>query len=209
VSRPVRTLAVAATGALLLAAAGSVAAPPWQPHALARGGSIALPATWYDFTRNTRHAQAALNREVERNPRIAPLLHALAARRSPLVRFLGADLAPRSLRRGFVTNVSLLAQRTTATLDRWAASNVTALRRIPTVVEPIRRSTVRLPAGRAVHLRYQQRVQTGTPVKRVAIAQYAVTRNRRIYLLTFTTLPRQVAAYRATFLQSARSLRLR
>jgi hypothetical protein len=206
---PAVRIVVAAAAVLAVVPAGSAATPAWQAHSLTGGGSISLPETWQNFTRQTPQLQNALREEVARNPRIAPLLYALTARRSQLVRFVAADLAPRSLRRGFVTNVNVLAQRTQATLDQWAATNASALRRIRTVVKPVRRSTVHLPAGRAVHLRYVQRVQTGARVSRVSVTQYAVTRNRTIYLLTFTTSPGQLLAYRPVFQLSAFTLRLR
>jgi hypothetical protein len=205
----IRITVAAVAAVLVLAPAGSAAAPVWTTHSLTRAGSISLPSSWQDFTRQTPRLQTAVRREVIRNPRIGPVLYALTARRSPSLRFIGADLARPSLRAGFVTNVSLLAQRTRGTLDEWTLANVAALRRARSVAKPVLRSTVLLPAGRAVRLRYRQRVQTGTPVERVAVTQYAVARNRTIYLLTFTTLPRQLARYLPVFEQSARSLRLR
>lgn len=208
-TNPVRIAAALALSLALVPASSAATEEPWRTHGLARGGSISLPPTWRNFTRSTPQLHAAIRREAARNPRVAPLLYALTARTSELVRFVGADLARQALRRGVVTTLNVLAQRTTATLDLWAATNVAVLRRSPSIVKPVRRSTVLLPAGRAARLRYVQRLPAGSPIRRAAITQYALARDGIVYLLTYTTVPRELARYRAVFDRSARSFRLR
>lgn len=205
-------VAIAAALALaLLASSGrsASAATKWRTHSIKEVGSLRLPATWRDMTKQTPAVEAAIRRAAVRNPRVAPLLYALTVRRATYVKFAGADFARASLKHGFATNVSILAQRTPVSLDAWANANVRALRATLTVVKPVHRGWVRLPAGRALELRFKQKVQAGDRVATVAVTQYGLKRGASVYLLTYSTTPAQAGSYARVFAKSARSLRLR
>jgi len=172
-------------------------------------GAIALPGSWRNVTQQTPAVRTAIQRAAARNPKVAPLLYALTVQMGPLVKFVAADFARSSLRRGFVTNLNVLAQRTNLRLDVWAKANTRALQRTPSVIKPVGRSYVRLPAGRALRLNFVQRLPAGDHIATVSVTQFAVARSGFVYLLTYSTTPKQAGSYAPAFLLSARSLRLR
>ena len=210
--RSPRTVALAAAVALLLVfTSGGAAAPEakWRTYSIVNVGSIALPGSWLNVTRQTPAVRTAIQRAAVRNSKVAPLLYALTAQMGPLVKFVAADFARVSLRGGFVTNLSVLAQRTSVGFDVWAKANTRALQRTASVIKPVRRSYVRLPAGRALRLKYVQRLPAGDHIATVSVTQFAVARSGHVYLLTYSTTPKQARSYARAFLRSARSLRLR
>jgi hypothetical protein len=208
-----RVMAVAIAAALalgLLASSGrSTTASKWRMHRIKEAGTLRLPATWRDMTKQTPAVEAAIRRAAARNPQVAPFLYALTVGMKAYVKFVGADFARASLKHGFATNLNILGQRTPVSLDAWANANLHALRRTTTVLRPIRTQWVRLPAGRALALRFKQKVPAGARLATVAVTQYAVKRGGSVYLLTYSTTPAQARAYARVFAKSARSLRLR
>jgi len=207
-----RTVALAAAAVLLLVVTtGGTAAPEarWRTYTIANVGSIALPGSWRNVTEQTPAVRLAIQRAAARNPKVAPLLYALTAERGPLVKFVAADFARASLKGGFVTNLSVLAQRTTVGFDVWAKANTRALQRTASVIKPVHRSYVRLPAGRALRLKFVQRLPAGDHIATVSVTQFAVARSGFVYLQTYSTTPKQARPYAPAFLRSARSFRLR
>jgi hypothetical protein len=196
---------------VLVATTGSAAAPAarWRTHTIESVGSLALPSSWRDMTRQTPALRTAIQRASARNPRVEPLLYALTVQMGALVKFVAADFARASLKGGFVTNLSVLAQRSTVRFDAWAKANTRALQRTQSVIKPVSRAYVRLPAGRALRLKFIQRVQAGDHIATASVTQYAVARHGFIYLLTFSTTRNHARSYAPAFLRAARSLRIR
>lgn len=198
--------------ALLAAVAAPAGAQPdanWTRHR-GQGFSVELPASWADASNARARLLAETRRLAGDNPELAAVMDRLLAAGSAnvAVRMIGFDLAPSSLRSGFATNVNVVHEKTELPLALWRQAALKALTGMSFVVQPIWSQTVRLPGGNAVRFTYRARFTLGRKRVDTAITQYAFVGGGSAFVLTYTTLPRLAAGYRATFEQSARSFRL-
>lgn len=204
-----RLLLTVAVLAAVAAPAGAQPGAGWERHR-GEGFSLALPASWADASRD----RALLLREVRRlsgkDPELASIIDGLldAGTGNVAVKMIAFDLAPTSLKTGFATNLNVVRERTSLPLALWRQEALKALNRLDFVVQPIWWRNVKLPAGKAVRLTYRGRFQLGGKRLETSITQYALVKHGAAHVFTYTTLPRLVAGYRATFERSARSLSL-
>jgi hypothetical protein len=198
--------------ALLAAVAVPAGAQPdgtWTRHK-GQGFSVELPASWADASRD----RARLLREVRRlagdDPELAATMDRLlaAGNSNVAVKMIAFDLEPSSLRSGFATNLNVVRERTDLPLALWRQAALKALANLSFIVQPIWSQTVRLPTGKAVRFTYRARFTLDGRRVNTAITQYAFVRRGAATIITYTTLPRLAAGYRATFERSARSFRL-
>jgi hypothetical protein len=183
------------------------AQPGWHTHRVpSERFSIALPASWYALAARTPAFARTLRAVLAKNPSLAPLLRGLAKSSSPL-KFIAVDLSAASIRSGFVTNLNVIDQPTFLSFDAWTRLNLTLLQRLPIVVGHVWQRRLRLPAGRALRLRYTERLSLGARTIRVAITQFLLVHTGTGYVLTFSTAPGRARAGAATFLRSAETLR--
>jgi hypothetical protein len=207
----VRTLFVTvATLALLAVPVGAQPDATWVRHQ-GEGFSVALPSSWADQSRDRGRLVREVRRLAGDDPQLASLMDSLLEAESSnvAVKMIAFDLAPSSLRAGFATNLNVVRERTTLPLAAWRREALTMLNTMDFVVQPIWWRMVKLPAGKAVRLTYTARFNVGGRRLDTALTQYALVENGAAYVFTYSTLPRLVAGYRATFDRSARSLRLR
>ena len=195
---------------LLALPAGAQPDAAWVRHH-GQGFSVALPQSWADHSRD----RARLLREVRRlagdEPQLATMMDSMlyGASSNVAVKMIAFDLAPSSLRAGFATNLNVVSERTTLPLVAWRQASLRMLNTMDFVVQPIWWRMVKLPAGKAVRLTYKTRYNVRGKHVVAALTQYAIMGDGAAYVFTYSTLPRLVARYRATFDRSARSLRLR
>jgi hypothetical protein len=206
----VRKLVVVITLLALAAApAGAGQGDTWARHK-GQGFSVQLPASWADATKDRARLLAETRRLYGDDPELAATMDRLlaAGNANVAVKMIAFDLAPSSLRSGFATNLNVVRERTPLPLAVWRQEALKALSAMSFVVQPIWSQTVKLPAGKAVLLTYRARFTLGGKRVDTAITQYAFVGNGSAIVLTYTTLPRLAAGYRATFERSARSYRL-
>jgi hypothetical protein len=195
--------------AAVAAPAGAQPAGAWTRHE-GQGFSVSLPASWADASKD----RARLVRETRRlagdDPELAATMDRLlaAGNANVAVKMIAFDLAPASLRAGFATNMNVVRERTDLPLAAWVQASLKALTSMSFIVQPIWSRTVKFPAGKAARFTYRGRFTLGGKRFETAITQYGFIRNGSALILSYSTLPRLAAGYRATFERSARSFRL-
>ena len=201
------TLLAALVFASVVPAPSAGTSRAWREHRIARlGAAFDLPASWRDLSRRTPAVERSL-RAVERtNPSLAPYIRSLRA--TGAIAFIAADLDRSSLQRGFVTNVNVIHQRYSgAPLASVRRALVAQLRNVAPVRGAITTRLVRTRSGQALELRYVIRTVVAGRAVRSAATQFVVSRNRRLFILTYSTHPADSARYRAVFERSGRSFR--
>lgn len=209
--RGVRTLFLTvATLALLAMPAGAQPDAAWVRHQ-GDGFSVELPSSWADQSRDRTRLVREVRRLAGDDPDLAAMMDGLlqGAGSNVAVKMIAFDLAPTSLRTGFATNLNVVRERTTVPLAVWRDAALRQLNAMDFVVQPIWWRMVKLPAGKAVKLTYRARFNVRGKRLDTALTQYALMGSGAAIVVTYTTLPRLIARYRATFERSARSLRLR
>jgi hypothetical protein len=157
--------------------------------------SIALPRQWRSF-------DARSSRSAKDSPALGSGMRAeleILSRSDSPIKLIG--LAP-SAPRTFVTNMNLLQTRVPSSLsfDDLARTEARQVK-LATGVKTIRQDETRLPAGRALRLRY--RARSGAVVH-----QYFVRNGEFLYILTYTTPPAQAARYAKIFDLSAHTFQI-
>jgi hypothetical protein len=201
----------------LLALAAAVAAAPvgagpdatWTRHRVDTF-SLELPRSWADASKDRAKLLAEVRKLYADDAKAAAMIDGLlaAGNGSTGVRMIAFDLAPTSLATGFATNLNVLLEPTLLPFAAWRRAAEKSLASMSFVRQPIWSDTVKLRAGKAVRFRYRAQFTIKGRRLDTAITQYAVLKGGTAYVLTYTTLPKLAAGYRATFDRSARSLRL-
>jgi hypothetical protein len=157
--------------------------------------SIALPKQWRSFdARSSRQAKVA--------PGLSSGMRAeleLLSRHDSPIKLIGlAPTAPGT----FVTNMNVLQTRVPSSLsfDQLAENEARQIRRA-THARGMRQDETRLPAGRALRLRY--RARSGAVVH-----QYFVRHDEFLYIITYTTSPAQAPRYAKIFDLSAHTFQI-
>jgi hypothetical protein len=157
--------------------------------------SIALPKQWRSF-------DAGSSRGAKDAPGLSSGMRAeleLLSRPDTPIKLIGlAPTAPRT----FVANMNVLQTRVPSSLsfDQLAETEARQIRRA-THARDMRQDETRLPAGRALRLRY--RAQSGA-----VIHQYFVRHEKFLYILTYTTSPARAAHYAKIFDLSAHTFQI-
>jgi hypothetical protein len=154
--------------------------------------SIALPQRWHSFDAES-HAEA--KSAVGDCPRLRAELDVLGRADSP-IKLIG--IAP-TAGGGFVTNMSVLQTRVPASLSfEQLARNEARQIELAAHAKEMRQSETKLPAGRALRLRYR------TPASAV-VHQYFVRHGDFLYIVTYTTSAAAAGRYAQTFERSAQT----
>jgi hypothetical protein len=200
-------LVIAAVAAVALPA-GAQSGSGWVRHQ-GEGFSLQLPVSWADQSRDRARLLRAVRRLAGDEPQVAALMDSLLAvgHTNFAVKMIAFDLAPSSLSTGYATNLNVMTERTALPLAAWRKEGLKQLTQADFVVQPIWWRMVTLPAGKAVRLTYRARFNIGGKRLNTALTQYALVKNGAAFILTYTTLPKLVKGYRATFDRSARSLK--
>jgi hypothetical protein len=201
----------------LLALTAAVAAAPvsaepdatWTRHRTDTF-SLELPRSWADASKDRAKLLAEVRKLYDGDAKAAAMIDGLlaAGNGSTGVRMIAFDLAPTSLATGFATNLNVLLEPTLLPFAAWRRAAEKSLASMSFVRQPIWSDTVKLRAGKAVRFRYRARFTISGRRLDTSITQYAVLKGGTAYVLTYTTLPKLAAGYRATFDRSARSFRL-
>lgn len=196
-----RLLATIALLVLVPGVAVAASSETWRTHRASTARlTVDAPSSWIDVTRLTpqvlAHAQEvpALRQYVE------------LAKTSKVVKLIVADVGARTMASHFATSLNVVQAPTIGDLQLQRDATLAQLRSTGLLTSPVRTAAVTLPGGKAVELRYRARYGAGNP--EVAQLQYLLVAGGKETVLTYTTLPRLEAVYRAVFLRSARSLRL-
>jgi hypothetical protein len=183
--------------AVLTCLAGAVAAGAqrvadsgWRSHSLpAAGFELDTPAAWLDVT----SATSKILDRAAKSPELASLVQ--IARSNNLIKFLCADPT------GF-PNVNVIeAVSGPIGLRALVAANVAEIKRVSAVSGPVSVTPLRLPAGPAELVSYQET----TRGHHLQALQYFLVHRGRVYILTYTTPPSPDAKTRAVVTRSARS----
>jgi hypothetical protein len=184
----------------LAAAFGATAARAdvsWTPHVVADAGfALNAPRTWLDVTAPLK--PQLLDRDAAKSPALAALVKWAAG--NELVRLLCADPSGSpsvSVTVGGHVGASL-------TLRTLVADNVAVLRHLSFISAPLTVSSLRLPAGAAMLVRYRETASSGTGVTH---SQYYLVHAGRAFIVDFTTSAASDSQTQALVSESARSFR--
>jgi hypothetical protein len=199
-------LAVLALAAVAVAPSSGSSAATWRPYRMAKlRAAVDLPRSWSDITRRTPQVERRLKQVEQDNPLLGASIGSLRA--TGAIAFLAADFDTSSLRSGFVTNLNVI---------RAAAPGATygALRRVlprqlraAGVNGPITTRFVSTRSGRALEARYAFKLTSSTTIIHTATTQYYLLHGGTLYVLTYTTSPRERSRYAGVFERSGRSFR--
>jgi hypothetical protein len=189
----------------LAACATSLAvASDWTRYGRA-GASLQLPSTWRDLSRKSELLRTTDNL-ARSHPRLRAYLQALSRLNGPLLKVVAVDLAPASLRYGFLSTVSLKFEPALPSRASWFDAVESQVEADAAVAKPVWHRRLRLPAGQALELRYRWTLSVPGANYRVAATQFAVLLPSSAYMLVYWTTPEQAASYRPIFERSARTL---
>jgi hypothetical protein len=157
--------------------------------------SIALPRSWRSFdAQSRRDAQAVAGRSAAMRAELE-----LLSRPDAPIKLIGIAPSPRGT---FVTNMNVLQTQVPSELDfEDLAKNEARQIKAAAKVKAIRQDETRVPAGRALRLRY--RARSGA-----VIHQYFVRHGDFLYILTYTTSPARLARYAKIFDVSAHTFQI-
>jgi hypothetical protein len=157
--------------------------------------SIALPRSWRSFdAQSRRDAQAVAGRSAAMRAELE-----LLSRPDTPIKLIGIAPSPRGT---FVTNMNVLQTQVPSELDfEDIAKNEARQIKAAAKVKAIRQDETRVPAGRALRLRY--RARSGA-----VIHQYFVRHGDFLYILTYTTSPARLARYAKIFDVSAHTFQI-
>ena len=189
---------------LVASAAASAAAArplePWTTHrAPTAGFTVTAPSTWIDVTRLTPQVLARM----KKNPALAGYL--AVAQRTHAIKMILADAGPRTIVNHYATTCNVAQVPTIGDLRLARDATVAELKATGLVRGQIRTSSVRLPAGPAMELRYQEQVSPTSPT--VLLEQFLFVRNGTATALSYATLPKLASSELPVFLRGARSFR--
>jgi hypothetical protein len=165
--------------------------------------SIAVPDTWHATT-STQMQKAAFKQFARENPGFRPYAEAAARKNSPL-KLVAYDPV---IRKRFVTNVNVVVSPTTKKFTAQTLRRALAKEAKTLASSKVRATDVSLPAGKAVRLQYRARFTFTGRRTLVSTLQYSFLLDKKLYVLTYTSLPAYAAEYDWAFRKSAASFRL-
>jgi hypothetical protein len=198
---------------ILLLRGNDGSAPPdvkagWKRVAPAgQGFSVYLPPQWNSVS--TKSADDAFNSLNAANPQLANLVKdQLGASLSALIKLLAFDTQSPTLAQQFATNMNVVVAPTGSNIsfDQFLQLNVEQLRQTPGLAG-LRQERVGLPAGESAIVSSQLTVNAPGGGQTVAITQYLLVSEARGYIISFSTLPANVAGYSPLFREIAETFR--
>lgn len=189
---------------LLAATVGPAAAAgpagSWTTHRSTPDGfRIAAPSTWIDVTRLTPQLLARM----KQTPALAGYLEAI--RRTHAIKLVLADAGPLTLTNHYAISCNVAQVPAIGDLRLARDLTVAELKGTGLVQGAVHAAYVGLPAGKAVELRYQERVGATAPT--VLLDQFILVRNGQATAISYATLTKLAATERPVFLRSIRSFR--
>ena len=175
-------------------------------HTVAEHGfELLLPVDWRPISPSQALTEEELRTLREENPGIDRYVDAVMGPDSPIA-FFAFDPDPVD---GFATNLNVvvLPVGDAVSLDDLAEAAVEELERLPTRTSEVGQDRVELPAGEAVRLRYRQTLNTESGEQELATTQYNLVASETSYILTFTTLPKELERLEPVFQAAAESFR--
>ena len=170
------------------------------------GFSIALPRDWRSIAPEDVLSGEELEELEAENPEIRRFIEAMRGDDSP-IKYFAFDP---DIEQEFATNLNVivvpLGQE--VAFDELRESTLAEVEALPTLTSEVTDERVELPAGDALRLTYRQQFDTGNGGQEVATTQYTFAAGDSAYVLTFTTLPGEEAAYRDVFRAAAESFRV-
>lgn len=184
----------------------------WSEYAVPENGfALSVPTTWQRLPVKQQELDAALQTVRASNPELA---NALGENAPTLfangVKFWAFDLNPASQQGEFATNVTVTRQAlpNAVSFETFVTINLNQLNALATRNSDIVNDRTSLAGQPAERVRYLLRLERENqePLT-AAITQYLVLNGRNAFVLTYATRTDLVETYRATFEQSAASLR--
>jgi hypothetical protein len=162
------------------------------------GFSVGVPTAWRALTADEHPTREQFEELLGDNRELQPVIEAMTGENSP-IRFMALDLNSRP---EFATNLNVLVESPPDGVTRQQYFDA-GLAQIGQFVPPaeIESERVSLPAGPALRLSYEHS-EIGFPI---AAFQYILFEDGNGYVLTYSTLPEELADRTAEFKQSARS----
>ena len=165
--------------------------------------AIAVPKAWPSIDASTALSGAAVKQFAQENPAAAGAVEALSRPNSPM-KLVAVDPSAT----GFATNVNVLVSPIPAgtpfsTWTKAEAAQVQALH--PTHVS---QGPVQLEPGKGYRLAYRAKLMIRGRPRELAIHQYMVKRDGRLYVITYTTSAEDEARWAQTFNRSAHTFEL-
>lgn len=190
-------LALAAT---VVSPAGARPSGAWTTHrSTGNGFRISAPSTWIDATRLTPQVIARMKKV----PQLAGYLAAI--QRSHAIKLILVDAGPLTIANHYSITCNVAQVPTIGDLQLARDATVAELKGTGLVRGAVHAGYVTLPAGKAVELRYQERVGSTTPT--VMLDQFIFVRKGTATAISYATLPKLASTERAVFLRSVRSFR--
>jgi hypothetical protein len=205
--KTIGTLVAALVCVAVLVAPSAGGGQSWRALRMSRlGAAIDLPASWQDFSRRSPALRRRLRAIERENPTLAPYIRSLRVRGA--IGFIAVDLDRPSAGRDFLTNLNVIHQAAPgATLAAVRRALLQELRATGSVRGQIATRVVRTRAGNALEARYVFRSSLSGVTVASAATQYLVVRKGTLFVLTYSTAPRERGHYRSVFERSARSFR--
>lgn len=172
-----------------------------------QGFSVALPSDWKSIAPGEVLSSDELQELQSENPQISRYIEALEGKDSP-IKYFAYDP---DIEQEFATNLNVVVFPVPRKLsfEELRDSTVTEVEALPSRTTEVKAERSELAAGDAVRLTFQQQFETADGAQQeVATTQYALVIEKRAFVLTFTTLPGEEAAYRDVFAAAAESLQV-
>lgn len=166
--------------------------------------SIALPDDWRAIEAEEVFGQEAVDEFAQDNPDAARYFREIAE--NELIKFFAFDP---DVEEDFATNVNVIVSAVSdvPSFEEWSRLVIEEAEKVPTRVSAVKHSREELPAGEALRLEYRNEFRSGDSAKTVTSVQYVFVGEKSSYIVTFSTLPDQEAAYEPTFRAAAESFR--
>jgi hypothetical protein len=165
--------------------------------------SIEIPDTWHATT-SMQMKMASFKVLARDNPVFRPYAEAATRKNSPF-KFVAYDPV---MRKRFATNLNVVVAPVSAKTTPGALRRDAVAEAKSRAASKVVATDVTLAAGEAVRLEYRSRFPGPRKQKLVSTLQYALLVDKKVYVLTYTTLPDFAAEYEWAFRRSANSFRL-
>jgi len=175
----------------------------------AAGFNLGLPPGWRSVS--TTNVDTAFNELKGANPELAAMVRdQLGSSLSRLIKLLAFDVNSPTLAEEFATNLNVIAAplEDGVTFDQFLEQDVTQIGGVHGITKgAIDTQRLTLPAGESALIHAQLTLNGPGGPQLTSISQYLLLRGSIGYILSFTTLPSNLAAYAPLFDEIARTFR--
>jgi len=182
----------------------------WTRHTVkAAGFNLGLPPGWRSVS--TTNVDTAFDELKGANPELAAMVRdQLGSSLSRLIKLLAFDVNSPTLAEEFATNLNVIAAplEDGVTFDQFLEQDVTQIGGVHGITKgAIDTQRLTLPAGESALIHAQLTLNGPGGPQLTSISQYLLLRGSIGYILSFTTLPSNLAAYAPLFDEIARTFR--